>query len=163
MTTLSAGYPDSANALACELASLASSTTAGRSCVAFVNTTFLFPDVGMTVRLRTNGSEPTGVKGAYIYVYVSVDGTNFSGSSGEAVGTDAAVTFAAETALHGPFFLPMPAASTTYQLDLPSFAAMFGVVPAKGGVVINNQTGNALSATAADHSVTWTAHQPTSA
>lgn len=162
MTTLSAGYPSNANALACTLASLASSTTAGRSCVAWDNTTNKFPDVGMTVRLKTNGSAPTGEKGVYIYVFAAVNGTNF-GSSSEAPGTDVAVTFDANTNLLGPFFLSMPAADTSYQFDIGSFAALYGVVPQKGGVVINNQTGNALSATAGDHSVTWTAYQPTSA
>lgn len=164
-TTLSSGYPSNANALACSLGGLASSTTAGRSCVAWDNTITKYPDVGMTIRVKTNGSAPTGEKGVYIYPYISIDATNFSGSSAEAVGGNTSVTLESPTALLGPFFLPTPQANTTYQYDIPSFKALTGgeFCPQKGGAVINNQSGNALSSTAGDHTVTWTASQPTSA
>lgn len=162
MTTYSAGFPSSANALTCTLASLASSTTAGRGSSAWDNTATKYPDGVLEVKLKTNGSAPTGVKGSYIYVYASADGTAYSGSSAENVGSDAAVTLDDATNLYGPFFLSMPAASTTYRLQIP-LAAILGFTPQKAGAVVNNQTGNALDSTAGNHSVTWSAQQPTSA
>lgn len=162
MTTFSASYPSSANALTCTLASLASSTTAGRSSTTMDNTTSKYEDYGFDVKLKTNGSAPTGEKGSYIYLAVSQDGTNLSGSSAEAVGTDVAVTFDTNTNLFGPYFLSMPAASTTYRWQSGSIAALIGFVPQKACVIVNNQTGNALDSTAGNHSVTWSAFQRTS-
>jgi hypothetical protein len=162
MTVYNTSYPSSANALTCTLASLANSTTAGRSCAAFDNTTNKYPDIALEVKVKTNASAPTGEKGCYIYIYASMDGTNYSGSSAEAVGTDVAVTFDSPTNLFGPFFLSCPAAATTYRLQVPSLVALLGFCPQKGGVVVQNQTGNALDSTGGNHSVTWSAAQPTS-
>lgn len=160
MTTQSASYPLSASTVTITINSLANSTTAGRSSAAWDNTTSKYLDIAMTIRLKTNASAPTGVKGCYVYIYGSMDGTNFSGSSAEAVGTDAAVTFDIPTNLLGPFFVSMPAASTTYEIDI-SFAAIFGYVPQKGGIVVQNQTGNALNSSG--NSVTYSGYQETSA
>lgn len=159
MTTQFASYPASAQSVTITLNSLATSTTAGRSTAAWDNTSNKYLDIGMTIRVKTNASAPTGVKGCYVYVYASIDGTNFSGSSAEAVGTDVAVTFDVPTNLIGQFFISCPAASTTYELDI-SFAQIFGYVPQKGGVVINNQTGNALNSSG--NTVTWSGYQETS-
>lgn len=158
-STLQAGYPSSGNALTCTLASLANSTTAGRSSTGYDNSSNKYPDIALSGKLKTNGSAPTGEKGSFVYVWASVDGTNNSGSSAEAVGTDVAVTFDANTNLVGPFFVSMPAAGTTYHFQLPSMKELFGFCPVKGGLVINNQTGNAYDSTAGNHGVYWTALQ----
>lgn len=160
MTTQSASYPLSASSVTITLNSLATSTTAGRSTLAWDNTSTKYLDIAMTIRVRTNASAPTGVKGCYVYVYASIDGTNFSGSSAEAVGTDIAVTFDSPSNLLGPFFISCPAASTTYELDI-TFASLFGYVPQKGGVVIQNQTGNALNSSG--NTVTFSGYAETSA
>ena len=160
MTTQSAGYPSSANSVTITLNSLATSTTAGRSTAAISNTTNKYLDIGMTIRIKTSSSAPTGVKGCYVYVYASVDGTNFSGSSAEAVGTDVAVTLDSPTNLIGPYFISCPAASTTYELDI-TFASIFGFIPAQIGLVIQNQTGNALNSSG--NTVTWTGYNETNA
>lgn len=163
MTTFSASYPASAQALTCTVASLASSTTAGRSSTPLDNTSNLYEDAALEVKLKTNDSAPTGEKSCHIYVYASMDGTNYSGSSAEAVGTDVAVTFDSPTNLWGPFVLSMPAASTTYRLQIPSLAEICGFMPQKAGVVVQNQTGNNLDSTAGNHAITWSGFQRTSA
>ena len=71
-----------------------------------------------------------------------------------------AVTLDSPTNLLGPFFISCPAASTTYELDI-SFAAIFGYVPQQGGVVVQNQTGNALNSSG--NTVTWSNYQETNA
>jgi hypothetical protein len=161
MTTYSVSYP-SGGTLSCTLASLASSTTVGRSSTPIDNTSNLYEDASVEVKLRTNGSTPTGDKASYIWLAASADGTNYGGSSAEAVGSDAAVTFDAPTNLFGPFILSMPTASTTYRLIIPSVASVFGFMPKKVCVITNNQTGNALDSTAGNHSITWTGFQRTS-
>ena len=160
MTTYSVGYPSSANALACTLASLASSTTAGRSCAAWSNKTALYTDIVMTVRIKSGSSTPTGP--VYIYPFISADGTHFSGSSAESVGTDAAVTLDTATNLLGPIVMNFSAAATTEQVDIPFNQYLAGLPPQMGGVVIVNATGFALDATAGSSTVTWTAGNQTS-
>lgn len=154
MTTNKILYGTS-TAITCTLASLASSSTAGRSSVAVDNSSTLFDDALVTVAVKTNGSAPTGAKAVFAYVYGSEDGTNYDGSSAEAEGTDIAVTFDSPTNLKGPVLISCPAASTTYKKMFAVASLFGGVLPRKWGLVIQNQTGNALDTTEGNHVKTY--------
>lgn len=143
--------------ITCTLASLASSSSAGQSCLAVDNTTNLFDDAMLTVAIRTSASALANDKVCYIWIYGSEDGTTYGAASSEAVGTDAAVTIANPTNLRGPFTISCPASSTTYRAVIGSVASFFGgVLPRKWGFVLQNYTGQALDATPANFQSTYT-------
>lgn len=155
LTTDSIKYGTS-TAITCTLASLASSATAGRGSLVVDNTTNLFVDALVTVAVKTSASALANDKVVYIYVYGSEDGTNYVGSSAEAEGTDAALTFDSPTNLKGPVALSCPAISTTYKTVF-SIAQFFGgAMPRKWGIVVLNYTGQALDSTEANHQKTYT-------
>ena len=143
--------------ITCTLASLASSATAGRSCAAVDNTTNLYDDAMLYIAVKTSASALANDKACYVYLFGSEDGTNYNGSSAEAEGTDAAVTFDSPTNLKGPFVLSCPAVSTTYKLVIGSVASAFGgIMPRKWGFVLQNYTGQALDSTEGNHTKTYT-------
>ena len=155
-TTDNIAYATS-TAITCTLASLASSSTAGRSCVAVDNTTNKYDDAMLTVAVKTAAGALANDKACYVYIFGSEDGTVYSGSSAEAPGTDIAVTFDAPTNLKGPFAISCPASATTYRLVVGSIATVFGgVMPRKWGFVLENFTGQALDATEANHQKSYT-------
>lgn len=155
MTTDKLAY-GSSTAITCTLASLASSSSAGRGSAAVDNSSNLFDDALVTVSIKTSASALANDKACYIYVYGSEDGTLYSGSSAEAEGSDAAVTLDSPTNLKGPIVLACPASATTYR-QVFSVAQFFGgVLPKKWGLVVQNYTGQALDATEGNHQKTYT-------
>jgi len=155
MTTDRIAYGPS-TPIICTLASLASSNTAGRSCLAVDNTTDLYTDAMLTIAVTTSATALGNDKACYIYLYGSENGTAFSSSS-EIVGTDAAVTFDSPTNLKGPYVLSCPASAQAYRIIIGSVASAFGgVLPRKWGFALMNYTGAALSATEANHQKTYT-------
>jgi len=139
------------------LASLASSATAGRSCLAVDNSTNLYDDAELTISVKTSASALANDKACYLYFFGSEDGTVMGSSSAEAAGTDVAVTLDSPTNLRGPYPIACPASSVTYRLVIPSVAAIFGgVLPRKWGYVLRNYTGQALDATEGNHQKTYT-------
>jgi hypothetical protein len=146
------------------LASLASSATAGRSCLAIDNTTTRYMDGMLTIRVKTSSSSLANDKACYVYLYGSEDGTTFDGSSAESVGTDAAVTLESPTILQGPFVIPCNTVSVTYGLVIKSVAAAFGGnLPRKFGFVLRNYTGQNLDSTEGNHQKTFTGIIPQTA
>lgn len=144
-------------AITCTLASLASSASAGRSCVAVDNTSNLYDDAMLYIAVKTSSSTIGSDKACYVYIYGSEDGTNFNGSSSEAEGTDVAVTFDSPTNLRGPFVIACPASSVTYKLVVGSIAQVFGgILPRKWGFVLQNFTNQALDSTEGNHTKTYT-------
>jgi len=144
-------------AITCTLASLASSATAGRSCAAIDNTSDKFVDAMLYIAVKTSSSALANDKACYVYLYGSEDGTNVNGSSAEAEGTNAAVTFDSPTNLKGPYIIACPASSVTYKLVIGSIAAAFGgVMPRKWGFVLQNYTGQNLDSTEGNHTKTYT-------
>lgn len=145
-------------AITCTLAALASSATAGRSCVAVDNTSNLYDDAMLFISTLTSASALANDKACYVYIYGSEDGTNYNASSAEGVGTDAAVTLAAPTNMKGPYVLFCPAVSVTYRLVIGSIASLFGgVMPRKWGYVLRNYTGQNLSTSSSSYTgITWT-------
>ena len=155
MASVKVAYGTS-TAITCTLASLASSSSAGRGCAAVDNTSNLFDDALVTVAVKTSSSALANDKACYIYVYGSEDATNYNGSSAEAEGTDAAVTLDSPTNLLGPVVLACPATSTTYKTVFAIAQFFGGNMPRKWGVVVQNYTGQALDSTEGNHQKTYT-------
>src|SRR5258708_68142 len=104
MATVKTAYGTS-TAITCTLASLASSSGAGRGSTAIDNSVNLYDDALVTVSVKTSSSVLANDKAVYIYVYGSEDGIVYSGSSAEAEGTNIAVTLDSPTNLRGPAVL----------------------------------------------------------
>jgi hypothetical protein len=143
-------------AITCTLASLASSSSAGRSCAAIDNGTDLFDDALLTIGVRTSASALANDKACYVWIFGSEDGTNYGASSSEAVGTNVAVTLSAPSNMRGPFVISCPAISTTYRVVIPVASFFGGDMPRKWGFVLQNFTGQALDSTEGNHQKTYT-------
>jgi hypothetical protein len=149
---LKAKYGADGQAIACSLASLGSSATAGRASAAIDNSTNLFLDALVFLQVRTGSGAIGNDKAVYVYAWGIVDATAGPTYPDAVTGSDAAVT------LNDPTQLPLlgvvfcPAATTTYKAGPWSVASCFGgVLPQKWGIVVRNYTGIALSATEGDH------------
>ena len=124
-------------AITCTMTALASSATAGRSCVAIDNGTNKFVDAMLTIKVATSAAALANDLACYVYLYGSEDGTTYGASSAEAVGTDVAVTLGNPTNMRGPYVIATTASSVTYPLVIGSIASVFGgVLPRKWGYVI---------------------------
>ena len=133
------------------LASLAASATAGREGTAIDNTTDLAIDAELFGKITT-GTTPTPGGSIEVWVYGSGDGSNYGGG---ASGTNAALTPTASSLLSLALIIPVTATSNvTHTFYAGSVAALFGgVLPAKWGVFVRNNTGVALNATAGNHAI----------
>lgn len=139
----------SSTTLAITLASLASSSIAGRES-ATVTTTVNKPlDVHVMLQTKTSSGTIANDKAIYIYVHGSEDGTNYgSANDVELTGTDAAVTNVG-TGLILASVISASTSGTAYNSQPFSVAQAFGgYVPRKWGVVVRNFTGVALDSTA---------------
>lgn len=135
------------------LASLASA--AARECTFITNASNLYIDAMLQVKFKLQAGAPTGSKCINIYVYASVDETNYTDN---ATGSDAAITLRSPTNLIPVLSIQTPdSGALTYKDIVASVAAAFpgGILPPRWGVVIENQTGVAFSATESDHAVQY--------
>lgn len=124
---------------------------AGRESTAVDNSTNCFADVLLMIKSRTGSSGTSSTGYMLIYAYGSVDGG--SSYSGNATGTDAALT-PANMNLIGR--IDMIADSADYRSPVMSVAAAFnGTLPERWGIVIVNKTGATLNATAGNHAAIW--------
>ncbi|KKL83382.1 hypothetical protein LCGC14_1975290 [marine sediment metagenome] len=135
-------------AITLTLASLAQA--AARECTAVDNTTNLFLDVLVHLNIKLQTGTPASDKAINIYVYGSEDGTDYTDN---ATGTDAAITLRSPTNLRLIGIINTPDGGLlTYKSHPISIAAAFGgVMPRKWGIVIENKTNLAFSATEGDH------------
>jgi hypothetical protein len=117
----------------------------GRASTAIDNTSTLDISSDIRVKVTTSGTLATG----YVSVYLirSEDGTNYDDAFG---GTDAAYT-PVNAILLGIIATP---ATATY-VKVFDTAEMGLTLPAKFAIGIVNSSGNALTATAGNHSVTF--------
>ena len=154
-------YASSAN-FALTLASLASSATGARESTAIDNTSNLYLDVLVQIKVALQTGSPAADKAIYIYAYGSEDGSTYTDN---VTGTDAAITLRAPTALSVIGIIPCPdSGALTYEGQPMSVAAAFGgYLPRKWGIVVRNFTNLALSATEGDHSYKYTGITLTSA
>jgi len=132
------------------LASLASSATAGRESTAVTSSTDDCLDYICQVAVTLQTGSPANDKAVYVYLYGSVDGTNYTDN---ATGSDAAITLTDPTNMRIACIIPAPASGALRWESIPfSVAQVFGgILPAKWGIVVRNYTGLALSATEGDH------------
>ena len=98
---------------------------------------------------------PSTYRALYVYAYATVGGTSYPDA---VTGADAAIT------TNNPFnigrigAIMMGAGNTSYSAGPWSFRAAFGgTLPSKGGIVLINLTGLALSSTDGDHIFTYQA------
>jgi len=124
------------------LASLANGS--GRASTAIDNSTGLYLSADVRVKVTTSGTSATGY--AEVYLIRSEDGTNFDDDFG---GSDGAYT-PVNALLLGTIATP---ATATYVKTFDT-AELGLTLPAKWCIGIVNSTGNALTATAGNHSVT---------
>lgn len=146
MATLQTNY-STPTTITITLTSLAD--TSARESTVVDNTSNKFLDARL--RIQTNG-QSGGTGNLNVYVYSALGDTTYSGN---ATGTDAGFTSPIPGGMKFLGAVPMNAA-TAVVAELPSIASKFGgVMPDKWGIVVENQSGAALSATGGDHVVEY--------
>lgn len=142
----------SSSALTITLASLANGSA--RESTAVSNTTNLYLDALVTVKVKTASSGTSTTGYLTVFAYGSIDsGTSYSDG---VTGTDASFTVATAPNLRILGVVNVSANSTTYTSAPFSVAQAFGgTLPEKWGVVISNSTGAALDSTGGNHAVTF--------
>lgn len=141
---------DASAALTITLASLASSSA--RQSVNVDNSATLYVDAMVDVTVKLAAGSPSGDRAIYVFAYGSEDGSNYGDN---ASGSDAALTMRVPTNLRPLGIINTPdSGGLTYKSGPMSLAAAFGgIVPRRWGIVVQNRSGLALSATGGDHSV----------
>ena len=142
MATINQLYGTTNQSITCTITSLGSGSA--RESTAVVNTANLFMDVKVQVKIKTNAAGTSATGAVNVFAYATADdGTT---SSGGATGTDAAYT-ANKDQLIFLGSIPAVANATTY-VGLFSLSRAFGYggIPAKWGIVVDNQSGAALDA-----------------
>lgn len=136
---------NTAGTLTCTLASLASASARGST--AIDNSSGLYLDAGVMVKIKTGASGVSASGFVSVYAYGTVDGgTTYTDGF---AGTDGAFTVSA-VKLIGTF--PAIANATTYTSQVMSVAAAFGgILPAKWGIVVQNNSGGAFDSTEGNH------------
>lgn len=120
-----------------------------RASTAVDNRTNLYLDCLVQLLIGTgNVGAPAGDKNCLVYAYGTAnDGTTYSGG---ATGTDAAYgAVAGQLITNCPMLgiVSVDAQNETFESDVFSIASCFGgVVPAKWGIIVMNQVGQALDA-----------------
>ena len=138
---------DSAAAITCTLTSLADA--ASRESSVIPNTSDLFDDV--IVRVKTKG-QAGGTDRVYVWVYAAVGDTIYTDG---ATGSDAAFTTANILNCVGLGSIRMNGANGVVAI-FTGIADLFGGrMPEKWGLIFENQSGAALSATAGDHDIDY--------
>ena len=122
----------------------ANSATAGQCCLAIDNTANLFTTALLTLTITTSATAAANDKGGYLWLYQSVDGTNFNISTNEMAtpGTNAACTPDASTNMTYIGFVNTGVASKVFTYVLNVAAALGGDMPQKWGFVYRNYTGS---------------------
>src|SRR4029077_7688738 len=147
-------YGTNGQAITCTLNTLASSTVfVGRGSLVVDNTTNLFQDALVVLKIHTAG---TLVAPSYVtvYAYGTVDGgTTYTDT---ALGTDAGVTLTNPPNARVIGIISAPTTAVTYIGGPWSVAAAFGgVLPAHWGVFVVNITGAAFDTTEGNFSKTY--------
>lgn len=151
MADIKQKYGTSNQALTITLASLASA--AMRECTAVDNTTDLFMDVKVAVKVKTGASGVSSTGSINIYAYASVDGgTSYTSS---ATGSDAVYSGRQSNLIYLGSLDAVNNAVTYSGTFSLSRVFGYGGIPAKWGIIIENLSGAALDATGGNHSVTY--------
>lgn len=151
MSNIQQAYGSAAQTLTCTIASL--TNTSARASTAVDNSSGLYLDVLVQVKVKTGGSIASPTNSAYInvYAYATVDPSGPTYPEG-VTGTDGSVTIGSPSNLKLIGVLATPATNTAFVSEPFSVAAAFGgVMPTKWGIVIENQTGGTLDSTEGNH------------
>jgi hypothetical protein len=147
-------YGTEAQAVTCTLTSLASSATAGREGLVVSNLVNQFTDVLVYAHVKLDSGTIGNDKRTYVWAYGTVDSATPLYPD-TITGADAAITFNSPTNLRLLGIIECPAQSTTYKAGPWSLAQLFGTVPEKWGIAVQNYTNIALTAVAGDHKVLY--------
>lgn len=129
--------------IACTLASLTSG--AARQSTAVDNSTFQYLDVQLALLIAVAAGTPSGAQLINVYVFTSIDGSNFDDPAGA---SDATITVGAIPNMVLLTTINVLAGGKTYSRQIPSLATKLGgVLPLKWGLVIENKSGLALETT----------------
>jgi hypothetical protein len=133
-------------AITCTLNSLAASLTVGRQSTPVDNTANLFIDAAITAIIKNGSSAPGGSASVYIYGFGQYDGVpDYDQDDGVMGAADAGYTINSPTNLHGPIVMYTPTASKIYNKTFNLSQLFGGLIPAKWGLVVCQDTGQALA------------------
>jgi hypothetical protein len=145
MSDIKSKYGSNNQAITCTFTSLANNGQ--RSSAALDNSSNLFLDALVSVKVKTNASGTLATGYVNVYAYATTDGGTTYGGGEANMGTDAGVTLASPPNLVLIGTINAVANSTTYVKSGLSVAAAFGgVLPDHWGIVIENKTGATLDA-----------------
>lgn len=137
------------------LTTLAASSA--RQSTAFVNTISNYLDGSMLIALKTTSGTHGSDLVAYCHFYASPDGVNWSNPITS--GTDAVVVITTGMNLYGPAIVNFGTSVTGLYAATRMIASVAGIfggqLPQQWGVVIENKTGLAFTATGADQVVNF--------
>lgn len=146
MADIKSKYGTSNQAITITLNALADDGS--RASTAVDNTSNLFLDALVQVKVNVTAGAPAGDKNCLVYAFGTADGgTTYSGG---ATGTDAAYGGVAGQLIDNcvPLgIVSLDAASEVFESDVFSIASAFGgVMPDHWGIIVMNQSGQALAA-----------------
>lgn len=145
MSTIKSLYGTNNQAITCTITSLANNGQ--RSSAAIDNTSNLFLDALVTVKIKTAAASTSATGYVNVYAYGTTDGGTTYGGGEANMGTDAGVTLTSPPNIVLIGVLNAVANATTYVLNAKSIAAAFGgVLPDHWGIVVENKTAATLDA-----------------
>lgn len=145
-STFESKYGTSNQAISCTLTSLANNGQRGSA--AIDNTSNLFLDAFVQVKIKSGASGTSAAGVVNIYAYGTADGGSDYGDG--VSGTDAAATLTSPPNLRLIGILNMVANSVTYVSNPMSVAAAFGgFLPDHWGIVVENKSGGTFDGTTA--------------
>lgn len=151
MANVKLAYGTEAQAITCTLASLASSATAGREATAIDNTSNLWIDALVAVKIKLQSGTPANDKAVYVYVAATVDAATPTWPDA-ITGSDAAITFNSPLNLRVLGVIQAPTSAGTFIGGPWSVAAVFGgMLPEKWTIAVRNYTGCTFDATEGNH------------
>jgi hypothetical protein len=143
MATVSADYGTDNQSITCTITSLSSGSS--RQSTAISNTSNLYLDALVFVKVKTASSATSSSGYISIYAYGTVDGG--STYSDGATGSDGSITLTSPPNMRLLGIINTVANSTTYYGGPFSVASCFGGnLPAAWGIVVVNNSGNTLDA-----------------
>lgn len=145
MSSIKTAYGSNNQAITCTITSLANNGQ--RSSAAIDNTSNLFLDALVTVKIKTNASGTSASGYVAVYAYGTTDGGTTYGGGESGMGTDAGVTLASPPNLVLLGIINAVANAVTYVRSGMSIAQAFGgVLPDHWGIVVDNRTAATLDA-----------------
>lgn len=148
MANVKTAYGTEAQAFTITLASLAAA--AARESTVIDNTSNLFLDALVELRIKLQAGTPGADKRVYVWAYGTVDAAT-PVYPDAVTGADAAITLNSPKNLRLLGLIEAPTSAGTFTGGPWSIAQLFGSMPEKWGIVVENQTNIALTATEGDH------------